>query len=269
MELRKGNRKTIVFWTKEEELMLKTMKKAGTTYDECSVALSGAFGNNRSPYACKKKFLKLEKLDIKAKSTKTWTRYSEAEIKLIKQLRLEQHKTWPQIQTILVERLGIERTMSGISVSFYNRQTAATLEKAQNKLKDKTLDKLVDESKEIKSTKLLYGKDIWDDETLNRNMKEFPIVWPTLPDPETSKELIENMCNQIRVMLLEKNNAYGDSALSPIRIFSKSDSSEQLKVRIDDKLSRIKQGEDTLESDDDVIKDLIGYLILLLIQRKE
>ena len=120
-----------------------------------------------------------------------------------------------------------------------------------------------------KPPKLLYGKDIWDDETLNRSIKEFPPVWPDRPIPATSKQLIEDMCNQIMVMLLEKNNAYGDSALSPIRIFSKSDSSEQLKVRIDDKLSRIKHGEDTLESDDDVIKDLIGYLILLLIQRKE
>jgi hypothetical protein len=227
--------------------------------------LNGAFGNNRSPYACKKKSLKLEKLDIKAKSMRTWTRYSEEEINLIKQLKLEQHKTWRQIQTILVERLGIERTINGISVSFYNRQTAAKAQYQEDKLK------LLKD----KPPKLLHGSDVLKDKvkylnkTMNPYMKEFPIVWPVLPDPETSKELIENMCNQIRVMLLEKNRAYGDSALSPIRIFSKSDSSEQLKVRIDDKLSRIKQGDNTLESDDDVIKDLIGYLILLLIQRKE
>ena len=40
---------------------------------------------------------------------------------------------------------------------------------------------------------------------------------------------------------------------------------EQLKVRIDDKLNRLLQGNANIEKDEDVIKDLIGYLILLLI----
>ena len=44
---------------------------------------------------------------------------------------------------------------------------------------------------------------------------------------------------------------------------------EQLLVRIDDKLNRIKQGNDSLENDEDVITDLIGYLVLLKVWQHE
>lgn len=64
----------------------------------------------------------------------------------------------------------------------------------------------------------------------------------------------------IREMLLDKNRKYGNSALEPLRIFSKADPLEQISVRIDDKLSRIKSAQaDDLE---DAKLDLIGYLIL-------
>lgn len=62
-------------------------------------------------------------------------------------------------------------------------------------------------------------------------------------------------------MLLAKNAAYGDSAANPVRIFSRANATEQLLVRIDDKLSRIARGHEVLG--DDTILDLIGYLILL------
>jgi len=80
---------------------------------------------------------------------------------------------------------------------------------------------------------------------------------------------IEHECKEIMHFLTKKNEAYGDSAITPIRIFSQSDAQEQIKVRIDDKLNRLMQGKNTLETDEDVIKDLIGYLILLLIQMKD
>lgn len=80
---------------------------------------------------------------------------------------------------------------------------------------------------------------------------------------------IAKHCDEIKAMLLKKNEAYGDSALKPVRVFSKSDADEQIKVRIDDKLNRLMQGKNILESDNDVIKDLIGYLILLLINQKK
>ena len=55
--------------------------------------------------------------------------------------------------------------------------------------------------------------------------------------------------------------------MNPVRIFSKSPIDEQIKVRIDDKLSRL-QSTDWKDDDEDVILDLIGYLHLLRISQK-
>ena len=81
--------------------------------------------------------------------------------------------------------------------------------------------------------------------------------------------LIASTCNNIRDLLLEKNAKYGNAALEPIRIFSKSDAKEQLLVRIDDKLNRVKQGNNLLEEDEDVVIDLIGYLVLLTVWKRK
>jgi hypothetical protein len=72
---------------------------------------------------------------------------------------------------------------------------------------------------------------------------------------------------EIRELLISKNLKYGNSALEPLGLFSKLSAKEGLLVRIDDKLKRIKNG--SLEKDDeDVINDLIGYLVLLKIKDK-
>lgn len=76
------------------------------------------------------------------------------------------------------------------------------------------------------------------------------------------------ICDEIKNLLLEKNAKYGDSAIEPSRIFSKASPVEQILVRIDDKLSRISKGVGLLGSDEDVIDDLIGYLVLLKIAQK-
>jgi hypothetical protein len=75
---------------------------------------------------------------------------------------------------------------------------------------------------------------------------------------------IPRVCNDISEMLIEKNRAYGNSALVPIRKFSKASPVEQILVRIDDKLSRLARGQ---AAGEDVEKDLIGYLVLLRIAR--
>ena len=81
-----------------------------------------------------------------------------------------------------------------------------------------------------------------------------------------TEEKITIACDQIKALLIEKNRKYGDSAMSPMRIFSKADSQEQIKVRIDDKLNRImNQQADDIE---DSVTDLIGYLILLKISKQ-
>ena len=76
------------------------------------------------------------------------------------------------------------------------------------------------------------------------------------------------VCDDIKELLLEKNRKYGDSALNPNRIFSKADAVEQSLVRIDDKLNRIQKGAGLLANDEDVVSDLIGYLVLLKIALK-
>lgn len=79
-------------------------------------------------------------------------------------------------------------------------------------------------------------------------------------------ELLDEELATIRSVLVRKNEAYGNSALEPVRIFSQSDAVEQLKVRIDDKLSRLMRGADAGE---DTEFDLLGYLILLRIARRQ
>lgn len=76
------------------------------------------------------------------------------------------------------------------------------------------------------------------------------------------------ICDEVKELLLEKNRKYGDSALSPARIFSKANAVEQILVRIDDKLNRIQKGAGLLANDEDVVMDLIGYLVLLKISLK-
>ena len=78
-------------------------------------------------------------------------------------------------------------------------------------------------------------------------------------------EDILDECLSIAEMLIEKNRAYGNSALAPVRVFSKASPEEQLLVRIDDKLSRLARGS---AAGEDVVADLIGYLVLLRLARR-
>lgn len=82
---------------------------------------------------------------------------------------------------------------------------------------------------------------------------------------QTENRITEIM-QSIEEMLIAKNRAYGDSALEPVRIFSKTDTLEQIYVRIDDKLSRVQGGHEY--PGDDTIFDLVGYLVLLLIAKE-
>jgi hypothetical protein len=79
------------------------------------------------------------------------------------------------------------------------------------------------------------------------------------------QDLIAEECLLLKTMLIEKNRAYGNSAIEPLRIFSKSDNEEQIRVRLDDKLSRLMRGS---AAGEDVELDLMGYLVLLRVVRK-
>jgi hypothetical protein len=83
-----------------------------------------------------------------------------------------------------------------------------------------------------------------------------------------SCDRISAKCDKIKRMLLEKNAAYGDSALSPMQVFGTGKPTDLIRARIDDKLSRIKNCSDAF-SEEDAILDLTGYLILLMIANDE
>ena len=78
---------------------------------------------------------------------------------------------------------------------------------------------------------------------------------------------VRAVTDKLAEMLISKNEKYGNSALEPKRIFSKASSVEQLLVRIDDKLSRIANQSDL--EDEDVVTDLLGYLVLLKIAKEK
>lgn len=87
----------------------------------------------------------------------------------------------------------------------------------------------------------------------------------TAPNLEEAQRLITEECDAIKEMLLDKNRAYGNAALAPIRIASKASPEEQILVRIDDKLNRLMQG---AAAGEDVWLDLAGYIILLRVCRR-
>ena len=80
-------------------------------------------------------------------------------------------------------------------------------------------------------------------------------------------EEVAKVLDDIRDLLVAKNAKYGNSALEPLGVFSQLSAKEGLLIRIDDKLKRIKNG--SIDRDDeDVVNDLIGYLVLLKIHAK-
>ena len=78
---------------------------------------------------------------------------------------------------------------------------------------------------------------------------------------------VRNVCNSIAQLLIDKNKSYGNSALEPLNCFYKGDSINSIKVRIDDKLTRIKNCNEF--ENEDTIKDLIGYLVLLKVAQNK
>lgn len=77
-----------------------------------------------------------------------------------------------------------------------------------------------------------------------------------------SQRKITEVCDSMRSLLLYKNEKYGDSALNPNNIFYKGDSTNSIKIRLDDKIGRIKNCQEIRIND---VADVIGYCILLLV----
>jgi len=80
-----------------------------------------------------------------------------------------------------------------------------------------------------------------------------------------------NILQVVHNTLTMKNSSYGNSVLDPINIFSQAQSTPGLFVRLDDKLSRVKYGWDTMDKQQrlDTLIDLMGYLTLLTMKEME
>jgi hypothetical protein len=83
---------------------------------------------------------------------------------------------------------------------------------------------------------------------------------------EFDKGIIK-ILDDTKELLMRKNRKYGNSATNPVRAFSKSSAQEQIKVRIDDKISRLVRSNSN-EEDEDVVQDLTGYLVILAALQK-
>lgn len=86
---------------------------------------------------------------------------------------------------------------------------------------------------------------------------------PSMNEPTTRDQIVK-VGEGLTSLLLYKNSKYGDTALNPLNVMSKSPALEKLLIRCDDKISRIKNS-DVLRKND--ICDLLGYLTLICVHQ--
>ena len=84
-----------------------------------------------------------------------------------------------------------------------------------------------------------------------------------------SAQAIAHTALDLICLLLEKNRSYGDSARKPVAVFAKGiDPATRMGVRMDDKISRLMRGDETVFEDEDTVQDFAGYCILLMSLRQ-
>lgn len=146
-------------------------------------------------------------------------------------------------------------------------------------------DRIVDEETDIPSgctchweKRSSFGNDYWtiitEDATCTvhatrTNFQRFAdaVANALNPEREVFAERVNNYLADLGELLIAKNAAYGNSALDPIRVFSTASPVEQLKVRIDDKISRIAKGHDY--ANEDTLTDIAGYIVLLALATED
>ncbi len=149
----------------------------------------------------------------------------------------------------------------------------------------KTSEELVANSEDVLGVQLLTRDELkeylrpdnitcgeWDElaDTPGNAMVNGKQVAPCLdPDaPLTDTQMaIADHCAVIREMLISKNRKYGDSLFNPPGVFSKAGTLELINSRLDDKLSRLQQGDVTEAGRAEDEEDIIGYLILKRVYR--
>mgnify|MGYP006273569655 CR=1 FL=1 len=77
---------------------------------------------------------------------------------------------------------------------------------------------------------------------------------------EKQNELIEQVCNSMRDMLIKKNYSYGGNVFEPLKLKEGMTNIDMIDVRISDKLNRLIKGEEYEQ--EDTLNDLAGYILL-------
>ena len=84
----------------------------------------------------------------------------------------------------------------------------------------------------------------------------------TIPPPDY-RAFIAAKCDEIKDLLLRKNESYGNSVFENDHVYSDATPGQAVRIRIDDKLQRIKN-QKSFENEDTKL-DVVGYMILELI----
>lgn len=98
---------------------------------------------------------------------------------------------------------------------------------------------------------------------VNAEGRFFTKETPPVPPELTVEQKIRLVCDNLCDLLVYKNRKYGNAALQPINIFYKGGANEAIDVRLDDKISRIKNAPEKRKND---LVDVAGYLVLSLIE---
>ncbi len=77
-------------------------------------------------------------------------------------------------------------------------------------------------------------------------------------------EELDTLLSNLSKYLKTKNKKYGKSSLEPVGVFSEGNPNTLLLVRIDDKLSKIKNSTDIKKND---VVELVGFLILFMLYK--
>lgn len=80
------------------------------------------------------------------------------------------------------------------------------------------------------------------------------------------KTKYQKVFNGMRDLVLEKSKRYGDSALNPIKCFSKVSADESIRIRLDDKLKRIMNASEIRKNDalpilSDIFRSFVSRVI--------
>lgn len=84
-------------------------------------------------------------------------------------------------------------------------------------------------------------------------------------EPDASQVALTRAALDLLWLVLDKNEAYGDSMRSPVECFARGVSpADRIGVRMDDKINRLIKGKGREALGEDSVVDLAGYLIGLL-----